>query len=79
MGSQHPKSIHEAVELLLSEFPKGIRKQFGTSLRSGFSLHFSLGNYIRNGIGLWQNNEEFLKARCHDSSPHNADDPSWRS
>jgi hypothetical protein len=40
------------------------------------SLHFSLGNYIRNGFGLWEDNEELLKACCPDNSFRNADDAS---
>ncbi len=40
------------------------------------SLHFSLGNYIRNEFGLWGSDEELLKACCPDSSLQNPDDAS---
>jgi hypothetical protein len=40
------------------------------------SLHFSLGTYIRNRLGLGGSNEELLKACCPDSSLRNADSAS---
>jgi hypothetical protein len=77
MGFQHTKSIEEAVELLLSELPERDKEAIRNIAEEQLStLHFSLGNYIRNGFGLWENNEELLKACCPDGSPQNADDAS---
>ena len=77
MVSQHPKSIEEAVELLLTELPEKnqqIIRIMGEDQLS--SLHLSLGNYIRNGFGLWGSNEELLRACSPDGSFRNADDAS---
>jgi len=77
MGPQHPTSIEEAIQLLLTELSgkdqQAVRIMAEEELSS---LHFSLGNHIRNGFGLWENNEELLKACCPDGSPRNADDAS---
>ena len=77
MEPQHPKSIQEAVDLLLTELPEedqqAIRIMAEVQL---FSLHFSLGNYIRNGFDLWGSNLELLRACCPDGSLQNADNAS---
>ena len=77
MEPQHPKSIREAVNLLLTELPEkdqqAVRMMAEEELSS---LHFSLGNHIRNEFGLWGNNEELLRACCPDASRRNADDAS---
>ena len=74
---EHPKSIQEAIQLLLTELPEKdqqIIKMMAEEQLS--SLHFSLGNHIRNGFELWGSNVELLKACCPDSSLQNADDAS---
>ena len=77
MGPQHPKSIDETIELLLSELPERDKEAIRNIAEEQLSsLHLSLGNYIRNEFGLWWNNEELLKACCPDSSLRNADDVS---
>ena len=77
MGPQHPKSIEEAVELLLTELPEKDQQVIRNMAEDQLSsLHFSLGNYIRNGFGLWESNVELLKACCPDGSLRNADDAS---
>ena len=77
MGPQRPKSIEEAVKVLLTELPEKdqliIRIMAEDQLSS---LHLSLGNYIRNGFGLWGSNVELLKACSPDGSVQNADDAS---
>jgi hypothetical protein len=77
MGSQRPKSIKEAVQLLLAELSKRDQEAIKGMSEDGLSsLHLSLGNYIRNEFGLWGNNEELLGACCPDVSLRNADDAS---
>ena len=77
MRSQHPKSIEEAAELLLTELPEKnqqIIRIIGEDRLS--SLPLSLGNYIRNGFGLWGSNVELLKACSPDDVLRDADDAS---
>ena len=77
MGSEHPKSIQEAVELLLTELSEKDQQAIRIMAEEQLSsLHFSLGNYIRNGFGLWGSNAELPKACCPDSFLRNADDAS---
>ena len=77
MGSQHPKSIEEAVQLLLTELSEKDQEAIRNMAEEEVSsLHLSLGNYIRDGFALWENNEELLKACCPDGSLSNADDAS---
>ena len=74
MGLMHPRTIQEAVELLLTELSEKDRQAIRIMAEEQLpSLHFSLGNYIRNGFGLWGGNEELLKACCPDGAPRNAD------
>lgn len=75
MEPQYPKSVDEAVELLLTKISDEDRHAIRKMAEQELSLlHFSLGNLIRNGFGLWENNEELLKACCPDNSFRNADD-----
>ena len=77
MGSQHPKSVEEAVQLLLTELPEKDRQRTRMMAEEDLSsLHLSLGNYIRNEFGLWGSNVELLKACCPDTSLQNADNAS---
>ncbi len=77
MGSQRPKSIQEAVQLLLTELPEKDRQVIRIMGEDQLTtLHLSLGNRIRNEFGLWSNNQELLDACCPDGSFPNADDAS---
>ena len=75
--SEQPKSIQEAVEVLLTELSEKDRQIIKMMAEEQLSsLHFSLGNHVRNGFGLWGDNEELLKACCPDTSLQNADNAS---
>jgi len=77
MGNQYPKSIKEGVGLLSSELSEKDKQAIRNIPEQELSwFHLNLGNYIRNGFGLWGNNEELLKACCHYNSLRNADDAS---
>ena len=77
MKPEHPKSIKEAIQLLLTDLPEKDRQAIRMMAEEDMSsLHFSLGNYVRNEFGLWGSNAELLKACCPDSSLQNADDAS---
>ena len=74
MGSQRPRSIEKAVQLLLTELSDKDQQAIRIMAEQDLSLlHFSLGNHIRNGFGLWRNNVELLRACCPDASLQNAD------
>ncbi len=74
---QHPKSIEEAVQVLLTELPKKDQQVIRIMAEDQLSsLHLSLGNYIRNKFGLWGSNQELLRTCCSDNSLQNADDAS---
>jgi len=74
MGHQYPKTIQTAVEVLLAELPEKDREAIRIMAEDQlFSLHLNLGNHIRNGFGLWEGNEELLKACCHDTFLRGAD------
>ncbi len=75
--SQQPRSIQEAVEVLLAELPEKDRHVIRLMSEEQLStLHFGLGNRIRNEFGLWRSNQELLRACCPDNSIPNADGPS---
>ena len=77
MRPEHPRSIEEAVQLLLTRLPEKDQQTIRMMAEEDLSsLHFSLGNYVRNEFGLWGSNVELLKACCPDSSLQNADDAS---
>jgi hypothetical protein len=77
MASERPKTIEEAVELLLTELSEKDQQIIKIMAEDQLSsLHFSLGNYIRDELGLWWSNEELLKVCCSDSSLQNANDAS---
>ena len=77
MKPEHPKSIKEAIQLLLTDLPEKDRQTIRIMTEGQLSsLHLSLGNYIRNEFGLWGNNVELLRACCPDSSSEKADDAS---
>ena len=74
---EQPKSIQEAVEVLLTELSEKDRQIIRMMAEEQLSsLHFSLGNHIRNEFGLWGNNGELLRACCPDGSSRSADDAS---
>ena len=77
MGSQYPKTIQAAVDVLMFELSdrdkEAIRKMAEDQLPT---LHLSLGDHIRKSFGLWRSNKELLTACCPDSLRRNADEAS---
>ena len=74
MEPQHPKSIQEAVDVLLPELPEKDKEAIRNMAEEQLStLHIYLGNHIRNSFGLWGTNEDLLRACCHDTSLRSAD------
>jgi hypothetical protein len=74
MRSQRPKSIEEAVQLLLTELHEKDQQVIKIMAEDQLSsLHFSLGNYIRDRFGLWGSNVELLKACSPDGVLRDAD------
>jgi hypothetical protein len=59
-----PKSIEEALDVLVSEMPLRDRVMIANMSRDdvGF-LHLSMGDYIREKFGLWGKNEALI-ASC---------------
>lgn len=77
MASERPKTIEEAVELLLTELSEKDQQIIKIMAEDQLSsLHFSLGNYIRDRFGLWGSNVELLKACSPDDVLRDADDAS---
>ena len=77
MGYQYPKTIQTAVELLLTELHEKDKQVIKIMAEDQLSsLHFSLGNYIRDRFGLWGSNVELLKACSPDGVLRDADNAS---
>ncbi len=70
-NGHHPKTVSEAVSLLLA----GLSDQDKASLRTIKNeddlvmLHFSLGQAIRNDFGLWAGNQALLTS-CGSADMH---------
>ena len=61
----YPKTIAEAVDRLLSTLSEEDKEAIKNTAKNDLlDLHFGLGTYIRNAFGLWDKNEELLKACC---------------
>ena len=61
--AKYPKTIEEAVDILISSMPEGDReKLINMPEEDLINLHFGWGDRIRNAFGLWEGNEELLKA-----------------
>ena len=77
MIKEYPKTVHEAVNRLvldLSEWDKLAVQN--TPEEDLGTLHMTLGNYIRNELGLWRNNEELLNDCLPEGGERKADDAS---
>ncbi len=61
----HPKTLEEAVERLLNELPEEeINALKGMTLEEVGNLHFGLGMYIRNNMGLYEENSALMLDCC---------------
>ncbi len=54
-----PRTMDEAVDLLLSVLPEDTKEKIKNSPKGNLG-HFGLGMYIRNEFGLWKDNKELL-------------------
>lgn len=67
-----PQTVAEAVALLLAELKAEDKAHIRAMKKDDLiDLHFSLGMYIRNHLGLWQGNEALL-ADCGRIHPDDA-------
>lgn len=63
--SKYPKTIEEAVDLLISSLSEEQRQEFMNMPEEKLdTLHFTLGMYIRNTFGLPVRNPELFAACC---------------
>lgn len=68
-----PRTISEAVRLLHSVVPKQEQVKIAAMTEDDLiTLHFGLGQWIRNNLGLWQANSALLSA----AGQHDPDDAS---
>lgn len=58
-----PKTVQEAVDFLMTEVPDESKREIMSTAREDVigKYHFWLGMSIRNGFGLWANNDALLK------------------
>lgn len=74
---KYPKTVDEAVELLIKELPlKDKAKLAGMSESQLPHLHPSLGRYIRNNYGLTENNTKLLASCRNLADDHKMDEDS---
>jgi hypothetical protein len=58
-----PKTMDEAIEMLLSTLSeKELQDIKNTPENELYILHFTLGGYIRNKLGLWGKNRELARS-----------------
>ena len=77
MGSQYPKTIQAAVEILLFELSDRDKETIRSMTEEQLpTLHLTLGDHIRKSFGLGRSNRELLMACCPDSNRRNADEAS---
>lgn len=63
--SKYPKTIEEAVDLLISSLSEEQRQELMNMPEEKLgTLHFTLGIYVRNTFGLPARNTELLDACC---------------
>lgn len=69
---QWPATIHEAVGVVIATLSDDDKARIAaTSKPDLIGLHFGLGTWVRNNLGLWNGNDDLLQAiREHDSSIH---------
>ena len=79
MEPHRPKSIEEAVEMLLTDLSESDRQAIRMMSEEQLSsLHSSLGNHIRNGFGLWGSNARRWQELTGDlSNDFKPDDVPW--
>ena len=59
---EHPKTLVEATELVLSRLSDEDKAEIASMSEDDlFMLHFGLGMWIRNNLGLWQGNSSLLR------------------
>jgi hypothetical protein len=67
-----PESVDAAVRLLMAMVPDEERARIAALRQEDLVLlHFGLGMWIRNNLGLWQGNTTLLEA-CGHSNPDDA-------
>ena len=67
-----PESVDAAVRLLMAVVPDEERARIAALRRTDLvQLHFGLGMWIRNNLGLWEGNRRLLDA-CGRSTPDDA-------
>lgn len=60
-GTELPKTVPEVVDLLLRKLSLRDRVRLGRMDRYDLkSVYFSLGEFIRNELGIWENNKELV-------------------
>ncbi len=65
----YPKTLLEAVEKLFKELSQEEKEKLRDIKENKLSdMHFALGAYIRNTMGLYQGNKELIKA-CGKQKP----------
>ena len=61
--SNYPKTVEEAADVVLDNLTNDEKKHLqDTKRESLIHYHFSLGNEIRNKLGLWHGNEALIKS-----------------
>ena len=58
---QYPETLEEAVEFVISSLSKEDRNTIKNIRKENLiDLHFGLGTWIRNSLGLWGDNKKLL-------------------
>lgn len=71
-ASKFPETIEAAVRLLLALVPEPEQSRVATLTQPELiNLHFGLGMWIRNNMGLWQGNQALVQA-CGVQHPDDA-------
>lgn len=65
-NKQWPATIDEAVGVVIAALPEA----------DLINLHFGLGMWIRNNLGLWQGNDALMQALCRREPGIHPDDAS---
>lgn len=71
-SGRFPESVDAAVRLLMAMVPDEERIRIAAMRQEDLALlHFGLGIWIRNNLGLWQGNQALLEA-CGHRTPDDA-------
>lgn len=71
--SSFPTTVEESIRLLASLVPEDEQVKIAALPETGLvELHFGLGKWVRNNLGLWDADSDLLKA----TGQSNADDAS---